>query len=85
MSNSHFEGSGDIRLSEVYGTLLWLQDMDEVLAGRRNASRKHLRTRCLQALYTSTLVTRGYGFDNDTQQIRVLARINQQPIGTASD
>ena len=60
-----------------------IQHIDEVLAARPGDSRKHIRTRCYQALYTPTLFTRGYGFSNDTRQIRVVAEINDQPIGIA--
>lgn len=44
-----------------------------------NVNPKHIRVRCLQALYAATLLTRAYGFLNNTQQIRVVGKINQQP------
>ena len=61
---------------------VWLQNIDEVLTSTMNAKqRQHARITCQAALYTAALFTRGYGIANDTRQIRVVSKINNQPIG----
>jgi len=44
-------------------------------------ARRYVRTWCQTALYAATLFTRGYSLANDTQQIRVVNEINDQPVG----
>lgn len=55
--------------------------IDEAVSPTANDKvRKHVRARCQMSLYTATLLTRGYGFANDSQQIRVVDKINDQPL-----
>ena len=62
-----------------------LQQFDEVLpANATDNDREYFRSYCLVALYTATLFTRGYGFANDTRQIRVKDKINGQPLGNTA-
>jgi len=59
-----------------------LQQFDEVLpTNATDKDRKHYSAYCLVALYTVSLFTRGYGFANDTRQIRVRDKINDQSPG----
>jgi len=64
------------------GDVCMLQQYDEVLpTNATDKDRKHYSSYCLVALYTATLFTRGYGFANDTRQIRVRDKINDQSPG----
>jgi len=62
---------------------VWLQNIDEVVTPSTSSQdRNYISGRCAVALYAAILFTRGYGFTNDTQQIRVVTDINDQAIGT---
>jgi len=59
-----------------------LQHIDEVVTPTMDETQRNFTSmRCLMALYTTSLFTRGFGFANDSRQIRVASQINGQPIG----
>lgn len=55
------------------------QLLQEAKAEGRNP--KYVPYTCLTALYTAVLFNRGYNFNNRTEQIIVVDKVKNQPLG----